>query len=819
MHYTYIKFKHNKHPERITERDGNMADEQSLFQKWAMGYGAISHQKATQIKVQYVISELAQKGQSEASTLALFTAADRIANAAMWLVVHQTYASCVDLEGQPLDPNAFKTNPQGHTGGSLNMVPAYVGFMLANALSERTRGWVMEQGHCVAAIDSVNLLLDNMCPEHEKRYELTNEGLTRYVTDFYSYRLNKKGQQDSPLGSHVNIHTAGGILEGGYLGFAGLQYSHMPLPNESLVAFLSDGAFEEQRGSDWAPHWWRATDCGFVIPMMIFNGRRIDQRSLEAQGEGLSSFLQHLKTYHFDPMVFDGTDPAAFACLILEGERLLQARGQSVLVKEESYPVLLPYGVAVAPKGAGFYGAGTNAAHSLPLSANPKTDAVARRRFNEGVQRLFVPFAELIHARDTLKNHAQTKRPSERDYPIANRHVRIKSHPQLLFYTTNGNEQLVGCPMSAIDNTFLAYVQANPELRPRVGNPDEMLSNHMLKTLHHLKHRVTEVESQELEAIDGQVITVLNEEAVVCACLGNKAGINLVVTYEAFALKMLGAIRQELNWSDELHACGKKPGWLSVPLVLTSHTYENGKNERSHQDTTLCEALLSEYSDVSRVLFPADYNSTVTALDGCYRMHGAIVTLVVSKEKVPLQWSEQQAKQLLEDGIIRMRPLKNPDKADIILTAIGSYQLQHALIAEKRLAERGIVAVVNYMMEPGRFRNPRTPREALFQTSYSLRQAYYPAHIASRIFISHTRPEVMAGVLRPLDTGKQTIFLGFINQGGTLDTAGMLFVNRQTWAHILSASANCLGFKQESLLKPQEIEALSGLRNPHGVII
>ena len=38
------------------------------------------------------------------------------------------------------------------------------------------------------------------------------------------------------------------MAEGGYLGFSELQYVHMPLPGERLVAFLSDGAFEEQRG-------------------------------------------------------------------------------------------------------------------------------------------------------------------------------------------------------------------------------------------------------------------------------------------------------------------------------------------------------------------------------------------------------------------------------------------------------------------------------------------------------------------------------------------------------------------------------------------
>ncbi|MGA4817438.1 hypothetical protein ACPA9J_33220 [Pseudomonas aeruginosa] len=112
------------------------------------------------------------------------------------------------------------------------------------------------------------------------------EGLNRLLQDFYGYAQAPNGAPAAPLGSHVNPHTAGGIAEGGYLGFAELQYAHMPLPGETLVAFLSDGAAEEQRGSDWIPRWWRAEDCGAALPVMIANGRRIEQRTELGTREG-----------------------------------------------------------------------------------------------------------------------------------------------------------------------------------------------------------------------------------------------------------------------------------------------------------------------------------------------------------------------------------------------------------------------------------------------------------------------------------------------------------------------------------------------------
>jgi len=128
----------------------------------------------------------------------MLRAADAIASAAMWLVVHETYARNVYLDGRPLGPSDFKPTPEGHTGGALNMVPAYAGYLAINALTGTTRAWVMGQGHCVAAVDSVNLLVGNMTPAHAERYDVSDEGLTRYVRDFYSYRLRADGSHDSP---------------------------------------------------------------------------------------------------------------------------------------------------------------------------------------------------------------------------------------------------------------------------------------------------------------------------------------------------------------------------------------------------------------------------------------------------------------------------------------------------------------------------------------------------------------------------------------------------------------------------------------------
>lgn len=796
--------------------------------RWVAGYGPIRHTPVTRGRVRNLAERLAAsdvKGDG-VPLYDLLHAADRVASAAMWLVVHETYAQNVHLDGRPLGPDDFKSSPDGHTGGALNMVPAYVGYLAANALTGVTRAWLMGQGHCVAAVDSVNLLVGNMTPAHAERYDLSDTGLTRYVRDFYSYRLRADGTPDSPLGSHVNVHTAGGLAEGGYLGFAELQYVHMPLPGERLVAFLSDGAFEEQRGSDWAPRWWCAQDSGLVTPIMIANGRRIDQRTTMSQQGGAGWFLRHLRLNGFEPLVFDGRDPAAFAWAMLEMEARLEAAADALRAGKARYPVRLPYGIAVAPKGAGFYGAGTNLAHNLPLGANPRTNPVAARRFNTHARRLWVPFGELTEATARFQRHEQSKRPWERNHALATRDVRLRAIPEPDFRRVPADRRdparwTVSSPMAAVDQGFLAVVQTNPHLRPRVGNPDEMRSNRMQRTLDALKFRVSAPESGTPEGHDGAVITALNEEAVAAAALANKGGINIIVTYEAFGMKMHGAVRQEIIFTDHANEAGRPAGWLSIPLVLTSHTWENAKNERSHQDPSLAEALLGEPADVSRVLFPADFNTAAAVMREVYQTRGQIWALVVPKvEAIPDVFTPPEAEQLLRDGGLALDWAGHQaDRPRAVLAAVGAYQLGQVLRASRRLVERAVAHSVVYLLEPGRFRTPRNPREAAHMAPAEVRQRIFPDGVAVRVFLTHTRPEALLGILQPLHTGPSTVALGYINQGGTLTTAGLLFVNRATWADCVEQVARLLEMPGESLLESEELAALDRQAAPEGSII
>jgi len=803
---------HERHRLAAAAASARLHDED--FARWAEGFGAIRHDDETQLRVRRLLHEVAlQRGPTDtpADAWRLFAAADRLASAAMWLVVHMSYARRVRLDGEPVQAGDFKKTPEGHVGGSLNMVPAYVGYLLANALTGRTRSWLMGQGHSVAAIEAVNALTGNLHPEQAARYDVSDAGLSRLCTDFYSYAIDAAGEPGAPLGSHVNAHTAGGLIEGGYLGFAELQYVHMPMPGETLVAFLSDGSFEEQRGADWAPRWWRAEDSGLVVPVMILNGRRIEQRSSMEQEGGVAWFTDHLRLNGFDPIIIDGTDPAAFAWAMLEAEARLAACAAATEAGALEYPAALHYVIAHAPKGYGFPGAGTNLAHNLPLGANPAIDEQAQARFNEAARKLWVPPEELSHSLHRLSNHQSQRRPLERDHPLAVRDVRCE--PAELPWS-DADAEPARSAMSALDQAFVALAQANPTLRVRVGNPDELRSNGMVRTLEHFRHRVVAPEANVPEAIDGAVITALNEEAVVCAALANKAGLNAVVSYEAFAVKMLGAMRQELNFARGQARAGRPPRWVSVPIVVSSHTWENGKNELSHQDPTLCEAWMAEPPDRARVVFPVDWNSALACMDACYRTQGEIWVMVVPKRPVPNVLDEAQSRQLAARGVLRLVGTGAPEEK-LMLVAIGSYQLVEVLRASERLGQHAVAHAVVVVVEPGRLKSPHDSAQAAATWTDDELAELFPEHSDARIVVSHTRPEPITGVLRRIDTGpRRSSYLGFINRGGTLDTFGMLFANRCTWAHVLARAAETMGLPPESWLTAPEWAAVQGRGDP-----
>src|SRR5690606_1155071 len=162
-----------------------------------------------------------------------------------------------------------------------------------------------------------------------------------------------------------------------------------------------------------------------------------------------------------------------------------------------------------------------------------------------------------------------------------------------------------------------------------------------------------------------------------------------------------------------------------------------------------------------------------------------------SRRAVPQRFAATAAEALIARGAAHVAG--DPAEAAVQLLAIGAYQLDEALQAHVQLAAAGIRSCVTVIIEPGRLRMPRDELEAAFVLDEATLQALFPPSLP-RALLTHTRPEPMLGVLRRLDGGPGRMrALGYINRGGTLDVAGMLFANRCTAAHAVAAARDLAG--------------------------
>ncbi|MGC3664273.1 hypothetical protein, partial [Pseudomonas aeruginosa] len=75
----------------------------------------------------------------------------------------------------------------------LNMVPAYAGFLALNVLTGKTRDRLKGQGHCVAAIDALNVHTGNLQPDQEGAYADGEEAQNRMLQDIYGYAQAPNG--------------------------------------------------------------------------------------------------------------------------------------------------------------------------------------------------------------------------------------------------------------------------------------------------------------------------------------------------------------------------------------------------------------------------------------------------------------------------------------------------------------------------------------------------------------------------------------------------------------------------------------------------
>ena len=188
--------------------------------------------------------------------------------------------------------------------------------------------------------------------------------------------------------------------------------------------------------------------------------------------------------------------------------------------------------------------------------------------------------------------------------------------------------------------------------------------------------------------------------------------------------------------------------------------------------------------------------------------------MVIPKRERPCVFDTSEAENLARNGALVVDEDSSGGEP-ILLIANGAYQLSEAIRACDRLRETGTSFRLVYLQEPGRFREPRDTLESEVCISEFERARLFPNRLQRRVALTHMRPEVFRGHMHPLfPDPRHSRVLGYINQGGTLNEAGMLFANRCSWGHTLTACASALGKSPEEWLSNAELAAVEGHGDP-----
>ena len=287
------------------------------------------------------------------------------------------------------------------------MVPAYVGYLLLDALDGNDARTDDGRGDAALppSMQSTAVTFGNMTDVVRTALRSFRCGPQPFRQRFLRYTLNPDGTP-ARRWARMSTRTAGGVLEGGYLGFAETVMRcarHLRASGWSRSSAMA--LFEEARQRLGAT--LIARRSGFS-PIIILNGRRIQSSAARSQlgAANAGSTGTCLRPERFSTVTrwMVATQPALHRTIYAmeTGCRPKAASGEEVH---------LPYGIAETVRGCGFPGAEPNAARQ-PATARQIHRTMhrhARALQNEGAARLLLPPAGLTPWRSGALN---THKPS-----------------------------------------------------------------------------------------------------------------------------------------------------------------------------------------------------------------------------------------------------------------------------------------------------------------------------------------------------------------------------------------------------------------------
>lgn len=532
-------------------------------------------------------------------------------------------------------------------------------------------------------------------PGHGGNASLAQSYLEGTLSEVYPWcPKNKEGMQHLfkefsfpyGLGSHATPEIPGSMHEGGELGYSLIHAYGAVLDNPSLIAAccIGDGEAETATlATSWQVHkFLNPKRDGIVLPILHLNGYKISNPTIYSRMSN-KELICYFTSLGYHPYIVEGLDKWQLHKIMMNtlDNIVLEIKKIKTNPKEKIY-----YPMIILRTKKGWTGPkkvldkeieGTFRAHQIPVDkSNPDYLKII-----EDWLRSYHP-EELFNADGTLKDFLEEYHPAGNRRMGANEATNGISH--MILKLPNPEDYLldnqVPGKIAAQDMLELSkYIRDVLRLNKsdyRIFSPDEAMSNRLYHIFEVEKRTWEEKILSEDENLsnDGRIMDSFLSENV---CEGLLEGYTLTgrygtfVSYEAFIRVVDSMVSQYLKWLKMKKSISWRREIPSLNLILTSNVWQQDHNGYTHQDPGFIDHLGTKKRDLVNIYLPIDTNSLILTYDKCLKDKDKVNAIIASKHPTRQWLSKEEAKTLIDNGLIELKKFSTSDNPDIVFASCG----------------------------------------------------------------------------------------------------------------------------------------------------
>ena len=532
-------------------------------------------------------------------------------------------------------------------------------------------------------------------PGHGGNASLAQSYLEGTLSEVYPWcPKNKEGMQHLfkefsfpyGLGSHATPEIPGSMHEGGELGYSLIHAYGAVLDNPSLIAAccIGDGEAETATlATSWQVHkFLNPKRDGIVLPILHLNGYKISNPTIYSRMSN-KELICYFTSLGYHPYIVEGLDKWQLHKIMMNtlDNIVLEIKKIKTNPKEKIY-----YPMIILRTKKGWTGPkkvldkeieGTFRAHQIPVDkSNPDYLKII-----EDWLRSYHP-EELFNADGTLKDFLEEYHPAGNRRMGANEATNGISH--MILKLPNPEDYLldnqVPGKIAAQDMLELSkYIRDVLRLNKsdyRIFSPDEAMSNRLYHIFEVEKRTWEEkiLSGDENLSNDGRIMDSFLSENV---CEGLLEGYTLTgrygtfVSYEAFIRVVDSMVSQYLKWLKMKKSISWRREIPSLNLILTSNVWQQDHNGYTHQDPGFIDHLGTKKRDLVNIYLPIDTNSLILTYDKCLKDKDKVNAIIASKHPTRQWLSKEEAKTLIDNGLIELKKFSTSDNPDIVFASCG----------------------------------------------------------------------------------------------------------------------------------------------------